>query len=183
MEREFEAKGLITKQDFLKLLKHLIIIQTKHQINTYVDTKSEFFKSKKSALRLRVINGEYIFSLKQKDDIGATEWNCKLTQSEYDNICNSKQIDLSKYNCPYNQTLSDLKIITITTNRHVCQYNHFMIELDETDFGKITDYEIEIEADNQAIADDSLNLLATKFNLNLQTSAPKIARYFKYHNS
>lgn len=182
MEREFEAKGLITKQDFTKLLNDLTVSETKHQTNTYVDTREEFFKSKNSALRLRIINDEYIFSLKQKDNDGATEWNCKLTEDEYNNICSTKQIDLSKYDCPYNNTLTDLNIITITTNRYVLNYNNFIIELDETNFGNISDYEIEIESSSLKIANNTLQELATIYQLTINNSKPKIARYFDYNN-
>lgn len=182
MEREFEAKGLLTKQDFEKLLNDLTITEIKHQTNTYVDSQDNFFKSKNSALRLRIINGEYIFSLKQKDSDGATEWNSELTEKEYSNICSTKQIDLSRYECPYNHILSDLNIITISTKRYVCEYNDFIIELDETNFGNISDYEIEIEATSLKVANSTLQEITKKYNLTINSSKPKIARYFDYNN-
>ncbi len=181
MEREFESKGLITKADFKKLLENLITIEIKHQRNTYLDTNDGFFKQQNSALRLRIINDEYIFSLKRKDNDGATEWNQTITKQEYDKICESKSIDLSLYKCPQNEILSDLNIDTITTTRYVCKYQEVIVELDQTDFGMTVDFEIEIEAKSEQLADDYLKQLATEFKLDIKKSYPKIARYFMYN--
>lgn len=181
MEREFESKGLISKIDFDRLVESLDVIQIRNQSNVYIDTKDGFFKQDSSALRLRIIDGEYIFSLKRQDIDGATEWNQDITKDVYNNIINSKAIDLSQYSCPQENTLTNLELVSITTKRYVCQYNEFSIELDETTFNSTIDYEIEIEADSLGTAILVMNNLALEYDLTIKKSYPKIARYFMYN--
>ncbi len=181
MEREYEAKGLITKSEFENLISSLKIVEVKEQQNTYVDTSCGFFKSKDSALRLRIINGEYIFSLKQQNADGATEWNEQITQLQFDTILKDKAINLEHFKCPYNQQLDNLNLITITTKRYVCLYQKNIIELDMTTFKNTIDYEIEVESDNLTNASMIVKNLASTFDLNIKKSYPKIARYFMYN--
>lgn len=181
MEREFESKGLISKDEFELLLQKLIIVDKREQSNTYLDTKDGFFKQESSALRLRIIDNEYIFSLKRQDDDGATEWNESITKDIYDNIISTKEIDLSHYRCPQANKLTNLEVVSITTRRYVCQYNEFSIELDETTFNNTVDYEIEIEADSLDTANLVMKDLALEYDLTIKKSYPKIARYFIYN--
>ncbi len=181
MEREFEAKGLISEKEFKHLIENLDIIEVRNQQNTYLDTGDQFFKSKNSALRLRIINGKYIFSLKRQDKDGATEWNDVLSKEQFEQIINNKTIDLSLYDCPYNETLIDLQIVTIVTKRYVCKFEGSIIELDMTTFGDVSDYELEIESTNLKIAHRLMHDLVSHFNLDIKKSYPKIARYFLYN--
>lgn len=180
MEREFEAKALISKQQFELLISKLEITEIRQQKNIYLDSNN-FFKNKNSALRLRIIDGQYIFSLKRQDRDGATEWNQNITAEQFQQIIDSKTIDFGIYNCPDNQVLSDLDIICIDTTRYVCSYQEQLIELDKTTFNKTIDFEIEIEADSLDAASQTMKQLATEFALDIKKSYPKIARYFMYN--
>lgn len=180
MEREYESKALISKQDFVQLLASLQLLETKQQVNTYVDTE-DFFKSKSSALRLRLINNQYIFSLKQQDVEGMIEWNQIISVDDYNQIIESKTIDLSKYDCPYDQVLNNLEVVTIETTRHLCIFEDITIELDQTTFNQFIDYEIEIEAESIAISSMYLDRVIKKYGIDAKKSHPKIARYFMYN--
>lgn len=181
MEREFESKGLLSEADFKQLLENLEIVEIKNQVNTYIDTAADYFKRQNSALRLRIINDQYIFSLKRQDNDGATEWNTPITKDEYNTIIETKSIDLSGYPCPQNDTLTNLQIVLIETQRHVCNYNQSQIELDITTFNKAIDYELEIEADSLDQASAIMQQLAFEYHLDIKKSYPKIARYFIYN--
>lgn len=181
MEHEYEAKALISEEHFNYLLKTLEPIDSLNQSNTYLDTQDGFFKSKKSALRLREINGEQIFSLKTQNNDGASEWNCRLSNLDYQQILQSKSIDLNKFDCPFNEHLTNLNTITIFTTRHRFKYMNHIIELDKTRFNKTVDFEIEIEATDMKTANDILLYLVKEFNLDTKKSYPKIARYFMYN--
>ncbi len=181
MEREFESKGLLSKDQFELLISSLKVIETREQVNTYIDTADGFFKSKTSALRLRIINGQYIFSLKRQDADGATEWNCQFTKAEYDQTIAPREIDLAAYNCPYDQRLTELELVTISTTRYVCEYRDSIIELDATSFGTVTDYELEIEAEDLTTASKIAQNLATEYQLDIKKSHPKIARFYMYN--
>lgn len=181
MEHEYEAKALISEEHFNYLLKTLEPIDSLNQSNTYLDTQDGFFKNKKSALRLRQINDELIFSLKAQTEDGACEWNCKLSKLEYQQILQSKSIDLSKFDCPFNEYLTDLNVITIFTTRYRFKYMNHIIELDKTRFDKTVDFEIEIESNDIKTANHILLHLVKEFNLDMKKSYPKIARYFMYN--
>ncbi len=181
MEREFEAKQLISETQFNLLISNLNPNEVRNQTNIYLDTIDSYFKRQNSALRLRNIDGQLIFSLKRQDSDGATEWNQPLTNATWDTIISSKQIDLSDYNCPQNDLLTNLQLVEIETTRYVCSYNELMIELDKTRFNQTVDFEIEIEAKNLQTASDTMQKLITDFDLDVKKSYPKIARYFMYN--
>lgn len=181
MEREFETKGLITKADFEMLTENLKVLAIREQSNTYLDTNEGFFKKDSSALRLRIIDGQYIFSLKRQDVDGASEWNQTLTASQYDEIIKSQAIDLSLFDCPHNDYLSNLNIVSINTTRYVCKYHEHTIELDATTFNTTIDYELEIEAESLTTASQIMSQITHEYNLDIKKSYPKIARYFMYN--
>ncbi len=181
MEREFEAKGLISQKDFEKLVDNLEINEIRQQQNTYIDTKDGFFKSQMCALRLRIIDGKYIFSLKRQDTDGATEWNDELSELQFNQIISTASINLSTFKCPYNEVLDNLQIVTISTKRYVCNVNGYSIELDVTTFGDTIDYEIEIESENLIQAEKIMDTLVKEYSLDIKKSYPKIARYFMYN--
>ncbi len=180
MEREFETKGLITKKDYDMLINSLEVVKCQNQINNYLDTDDNFFKTQNCALRLRHIDDTLVFSLKRSDNDGATEWNTKLNKYEYEQIIKNKAIDLRQFDCPFNAVLHNLSLITIKTTRIICMYKGQKIELDYTNFGTFVDYEIEIESDSLINATMILNQLITDFNLTIKKSYPKIARYHMY---
>lgn len=182
MEREFESKGLITKSQFEHLRANLDVHEIREQTNTYLDTEDGFFKTKASALRLRVWGGEYLFSLKRQDADGASEWNQSLSEVDYQRIIDHQAIDLANFKCPYTECLTDLEVVTIATTRYVCSHGQTTIELDRTSFGQTVDYELEIEASSLDEASNRMQQLADEFDLDIKKSYPKIARYYLYNN-
>lgn len=180
MEYEFEAKALISKQEFALLLNNLQQCQVNNQINNYLDTKSETLRTSKQALRLRKINDTHILSLKEQAQTGAIEYNTDISPQQYAHILDSQCVDSSQFNLPFSTMLTDLTIVQITTTRYICKYKHSQIELDMSDFGSTIDYEIEIEAENMEVANQLLAELQAEFDLNLKKSYPKIARFYQY---
>lgn len=181
MEREFESKGLISEEQFKELLIHLNPNEIREQKNIYLDTVDGYFKRDNSALRLRVINGKYIFSLKRQDVDGCTEWNQPLTKEKMMSITESKSVNLQDFNCPQNDILENLIIIEISTTRYVCDFKGNTIELDQTTFNNTVDYEIEVEAEDLQTADQIMRNLRSEFSLDIKKSYPKIARYYLYN--
>ena len=56
MEFEFEYKGLITKEAFLKIIEKCDVEKVIDQKNTYFETTDGYFKLNNSALRVRSKN-------------------------------------------------------------------------------------------------------------------------------
>ncbi len=181
MEYEYETKALISKEDFYALIKTLDVITIKNQSNTYLETKDNFFKSKMCALRLRVINNQYIISLKCSTCDTNKEWNKSISQATYKSILANRTIDLSLLNCPFKQIVEIDNLITIHTKRYVCLFKTNHIELDETNFNNTVDYEIEVEDDSTKKSQEIFTQLIKEYNITYYQSDAKIARYFKYN--
>lgn len=181
MEYEYEAKSLICKSQFEKLITTLDIVGIKSQENNYLDTEDGFFRQNSSALRIRNIDDQYIFSLKMKTANGAKEWNSPLTKLQYNQLLEQKSIDLRHFDCPFDNYLPSLRLITIVTKRYVCKYQNQLIELDHTHFNQVQDFEVEVEANSIDEANHILNQLLNEFEVKYKKSYPKIARYYMYN--
>ncbi len=181
MEREYEAKALVSQTDFEKLKGRFEIIDTVNQTNIYFETKDNFFKANNSALRIRLKNDTYQLTIKKRDADGNTEWNYQISKNIANNIINTKSINLANWEFPFNEELHELNIYTIKTTRFCLKYNNYIIEADETLFNKTIDYELEIEAESLKLANALLTDLQKSTHINLLPSKAKIARYFEYN--
>ncbi len=179
MNFEYEAKALISFEDYTKIINNYEIIETINQTNIYFETTDEWFKYNKSALRIRMIDSEpTTLTLKQKIKDGNIEHDFILSSKETNLLIND--FILPETELP----LTDIvltKQFKMNTLRSKFVYNGLIVEIDQTDFNGVTDYEIEIEAPNIKIANETIKQLAQENNIILHPSAPKIARYFLYN--
>ncbi len=179
MNFEYEAKALISFEDYTNLISNYDIIETINQTNIYFETADEWFKYNKSALRIRMIDSEpTILTLKQKIKDGNIEHDFVLNTTETNSLINN--FILPETELPLNDIILT-KQFKMSTLRSKFSYNNLIIEVDRTDFKGVIDYEIEIEAPNIKIANETLKQLAQENNISLHPSAPKIARYFLYN--
>lgn len=181
MEMEYEAKALIDEKQFEELLKTLPISQVKEQTNVYFETKDEYFKQRNSALRMRSVNDTFKLMLKVREEHGNEEYNFPITRQEYSHAVMTGKVDLSKFKLPFGLELSSFETITMHTTRYVCIWNHHTIEIDKTEMGLVTDFEIEVEAESMDQANDIMASFCKHFNLRIKKSYPKIARYYMYN--
>ncbi len=179
MNFEYEAKALISFEDYTKLISSYEIIETINQTNIYFETADDWFKHNKSALRVRTIEGKpAVLTLKQKIKDGNIEHDFPLSSEEKSLLIN--QFTLPETELPFTDIILS-KQFKMGTIRSKFLYNGLTIEIDQTDFNGIIDYEIEIEAPNIKIANEAIKQLAQENNISLHPSAPKIARYFLYN--
>ncbi len=182
MQIEYEAKGLIEKEQYEHLKNSLNISKKREQTNYYFETEDNFFRNHNTALRVRVIDDEYILMYKVRTDNGNEEYDVIIDQQTFAQLQQTRAIDLRQYALPLNIQLSNLNIIKMHTTRLVANHNGATIELDKTDFGVKTDYEIEIEATSMDIANAHMSALNDEFNLCIKKSYPKIARFYMYND-
>ncbi len=180
MQFEHEAKSLISKLEFEKLLKKYNLNQYIHQENIYFESIDNYFKNNNSALRIRNYNNlRYELTIKIKDqNMTNQEYNYPLTKAQFDQIKNTYK--LPEYDYPFLiPTLTSC--VSTATKRYQLPYAGHLVELDYTIFNQSSDYEIEVEAKSADIASRIMNEFLAENSLTFSKSMPKIARYFLYN--
>lgn len=177
---ECEAKCLITKNEYQSILQTSSVIETIHQTNYYIDYNNKL-KNNHQALRIRAKNDKYELTLKTKTSEGNIEQTINIDASCVADIINNHCLP-TQLAQELNINISDIDSIKIIkTTRSCIQYCDLIIELDHTDFNGTVDYEIEIEAPNLEVANETLNQFCNEHNINPQPSIAKIARYDLYN--
>lgn len=177
---ECEAKCLITKNEYQLILQACSVNKTIHQTNYYLDYDNHL-KNNHQALRIRVKNDNYELTLKTKTSEGNIEQTINIDASCVADIIHNHYMP-TQLASVLNINISEINSIkTIKTTRSCIKYQDLIVELDHTDFNGTIDYEIEIEAPNLEIANETLNQFCIEHNINPQPSMPKIARYDLYN--
>lgn len=177
---ECEAKCLITKNEYQSILQACSVSKTIHQTNYYLDYDNHL-KNNHQALRIRAKNDNYELTLKTKTSEGNIEQTINIDASCVADIINNHDMP-TQLASELNINISEIDSIkTIKTTRSCIKYHDLIVELDYTDFNGTIDYEIEIEAPNLKIANETLDQFCNEHNINPQPSMPKIARYDLYN--
>lgn len=179
MYLEFEKKGLITKQDYDKVLKNNTISSETFQTNYYFETEDDYFKKNHSALRVRLTDEYCELTLKIRNDLSNIEYNHNIDDETFFHLINN--FDIPKVILTYiDEDVELAKIISFETKRSVIEYKDHKIEVDLTDFGSNIDYEIEVEGENMKMATKIFNAFLKENKIEYRESKPKIARYFGF---
>lgn len=149
---EIEAKVLINKEEYNRIVKKLQknILKDKIQVNYYIDTKDYVLKKAGIGLRVRALNNKYIMTLKVPMSEGLLEKNTSLKDEEF--------IALTiKGTLPENDTTefvrmlgfepNDMSVVaTLKTHRLETNYGEegYEFSIDENEYNGITDYELEM---------------------------------------
>ena len=167
---EKEYKVLITKNEFEKLLETYPDHKVKDQTNYYFDT-SPSLHEKNIAIRIRVCDNKYIFTLKHANEDGLSEYETELNEF---NINDPKLDEIyRKFNIGELREIGKLR-----TLRHQADDKFGSLCIDMNEYNGITDYEVEYELFNPK--EDRLgrfrNILAKAEIEYVQNSVSKIAR-------
>lgn len=178
---ECEAKGLISQNDFEKILKNNEVDKIINQTNYYFDNNDQL-KNLHMALRIREKNNSYEITTKKQTKNGMIETNIPITKEVLKLILSTHCIEddlVSKLNLPFSEfnTIKEIK-----TKRYVILFNNYHIEVDKSTFKDTIDYEIEVEAKNLEIANLALNDFCKENDISIKPSQAKIARYDLYNN-
>ncbi len=176
---EHEAKSLITKQDFNQLLTKYKLTKNIKQENIYFETNHNFFKNMGAALRIRNYDDStYELTIKIKNKDSNTEHNYQLTYEQFVQIKDTYQFPNFTY--PFTLPSIDYAISTITF-RYQLNYHDHIIEIDQTHFNDVIDFEIEVESESIMQANKIMQLFLNENDILFKKSSPKIARYYQYN--
>lgn len=180
MTLEHEAKALINESEFTALMNKLNPPLKSSQVNYYFETRDQYFKNNRSALRVRVIDKNYELTLKINNGDHNIEHNFDIDYLVFDKMINLGQLPHEVLRI-LNLNLVLFQVVVIETNRYTYRYLDHMIELDHSKFLNTIDFELEVEAESLTKASEVLNAFCEEYQLNPMPSKAKIARYFEYN--
>ncbi len=157
---EIEAKALVSKADYeklaLKYMKYGVYTQTNH----YIDSKDNILSKEKLALRIREKGNHFEMTLKVPLSQGLLEKNCTWSKEDFVNF-RDKSIfpdgDIKKMLNMLDIHTKTLKIKTsLVTDRIDVPYENGKLSIDKNTYSGHTDYEIELEHNNEGDAEKYL---------------------------
>lgn len=184
MEKEYEVKSLLAKNDFIKL-KNNLYDNHKAEIleNYYLETSEKFFKQNDCALKIRKTNDYIELTIKKKTLNGNNEYNNRIDTITMQAILEKKTVNLNNFESPFKERFSNLVIDTMITNRYTSKLNDSLIVLDECIFNNYTDYELEVESKSMEEAENILHAILRENNIEFIKSFPKIQRLKAYEKN
>lgn len=188
-ETEIEYKNIITLEEYDKMLNYYSKrenITSWQQSNYYFDTPDLQLKKENSALRLRTIeNKKAEITLKTPYEDHLLENTINLDYNESREIVSAGQIDLPD---AIERILKEMNIdsnrlkyqASMTTLRNEWHHSNCTIALDQSSYIDIKDYELEVEAPTDKIAQETFNRILEQFSIEKRETLNKIARAFQY---
>ncbi|WP_163537064.1 CYTH domain-containing protein [Gracilibacillus sp. YIM 98692] len=185
-EIEIEFKNLLTKKEFNQVLKYFLTNDSHKivQVNHYFETKAMDLKNKQAALRIREKEDSYQLTLKQPNPEGAglLETHANLTEDEASDWIN----DEVKYNQKIVKQLQQLDIDynklhyggQLKTVRYEFPYKDTTIVLDHSFYNDVEDYELELEAKDEAYGKEIFDDILHQFDIPLRKTDNKIKRFY-----
>lgn len=178
---EIEAKAMISKGDYQKLVGKFSNFPSYVQTNYYIDTDSFILRKEGLGLRIREKGGLYEMTLKTPLSQGLLEKNCSWSKETFEDFSQNGIFpdgDIKRFLTMLDIDVSSLHIKTsLTTKRIDAPYKEGKLSIDENHYSNIVDYEVELEHNNERDAENGLRELLEEngipFVLNKKT---KVAR-------
>ena len=161
---EIEAKVLLSKEDFEKVLSFLSTETCKRitQTNHYIDSEDEILRTYGFGLRIRE-KDDFTLTLKSPLAEGTLEKNQTITWKQYENLLHRHEFphgDIKDFLEMLGIDVSQLRILTsLTTVRIVAGFLDDEVVLDKNSSDDTVDYEIEAESTSIQLAEDTLKKL------------------------
>lgn len=136
---EIEYKVMITAEQFKNIIQAYPDRQIIHQTNTYF---KPFQSKQKSSIRIREINGEFLFTLKIPTEEGVLEKETKVNDNSIE-VLNTPEI----LSCLKSFDIQGpfIKEGVLHTERHFIKDEYGELCIDKNNYGSCIDYELEYE--------------------------------------
>lgn len=174
MHIEKEYKILVSKHQFETLLKKYPEAVFHKQINSYYDTSSCQVRQQVGAMRIRELNGQFIFTLKQHTDDGVLEHEMIVHENSV-SVFKEGEVQQLLHSLHIEDEIQ--MIATLTTYRAVIDTGKAELCFDYNEYGNTSDYEIEYEYKMEHDGKTELNKILKTIGLHYEKNcASKIAR-------
>ena len=184
-ELEIEYKNMLTKEEYLRLLKSFTITEEKikTQVNHYFDTEDFKLKGKQCALRIREKNGQYECTLKTPAPEGNFEITDLLEASQAEKMINGGSFQTVEVETALKElgiASQELKLFgSLTTHRTEFPYKDGLLVLDHSEYGQTDDYEVEFEVQNAKLGQKQFLAFLKKHQIPQRPADKKIARFME----
>ncbi|TGB00104.1 CYTH domain-containing protein [Sporolactobacillus shoreae] len=184
-ELEIEFKNMLTKEEFNVLCRRFGLTDASFfkQVNDYFDTPTFGLKGKKSALRIRHVNGRHDFTLKQPHDGAVLETHQDLSDDESKNLIQYGIMPAGEVEQAIAYLGIDvdqlLHIGELMTKRTEIPYKNGKLFLDQSSYLDHHDYELEYEAGDPISGGAIFQSFLLESGLSPQPSKSKIVRLYE----
>lgn len=166
---EIEAKVLLSKQDYQKILTNIKFNEdVKIQENYFLDSPSRILKKYNIIIRLRQRDG-FKLTLKAPLSEGLLEKNQIIDEKEATALIKNNIFpkgDIYDFLEMLHIKVEDLKILaSLTTERKESTYENYPINISKNTYGKKVDYELEIDSDSKQKSEELIKSLCNKLNI------------------
>lgn len=179
---ERELKIMLTKEQYDQIRSDISFDRCYRQTNTYYDTPDQKLKQMGGAFRIRQLPDHSVITLKLPSDAITKqeyEYPTKATSPE---TLSKEELQLLQEKAgiqpPLRQTAS------FTTLRCEKKLEHAELCLDQTDFGSVTDYELEYEYSDDHNGIRVFNQFLSRYGLKFEKNRlSKLGRAISYSSN
>ncbi len=179
-ELNYEFKTLLTKKEYLKLMKEFPDAPGNLQINYYFDTSR--FTLKASDIGLRIRKREiYEITYKRKRGYAIQEREEAISEEQFQNFIENGIVPSEAIAKELSEVVKDQKIVNymnLSTYRVTIPYLNGYIYLDKCDYVDETDYELLYVCNNNEQGRKDFVEIVRKFDLEYKKSEAKIKRAY-----
>ncbi len=167
---EIEAKVLLNKRDYLKLLENMAFNdQVKIQKNYYLDSEDRILKKYGMAIRLRQREGKNKLTLKAPLAEGLLTKNQELNDDEANSLINNNLFprgDISDFLDILHIDVNKLMVLAqLTTERKEGTYEGLDINISKNTYSNTVDYELECDSDSVTNSQNALKDLCQQYRI------------------
>ncbi|GAE94287.1 adenylate cyclase [Gracilibacillus boraciitolerans JCM 21714] len=189
-EVEIEFKNLLNKAEYHHLADHFRShkFTTTEQINHYFETYDFQLKKHHAALRIREKARSFQLTLKQPNPKGAglLETHADLTETEMNEWISGNYISKTEIQNALNAIQIHLKDLKyggmLKTFRMEINYKDTLLVLDKSEYNNQTDYELELEAQEEKHGYKVFNEILNEHQIPKRSTANKIERFYQSLN-
>ncbi len=183
---EIEFKSLLSMAEYDQLKRLFTHVNPVRQTNHYLDSPDFKLRKKKLALRIRTFDHDAEMTLKVPQEVGNIEYNIDLSLEEAQQLLGEKSItcghtDLSEI-CELLEArdiqLDEITLIgSLTTIRYEQKLAIGLCALDKNDYLGHTDYELELEVEDNLQGKKDFFEFLEKNNIEYRFSKSKVVRF------
>ncbi len=171
---EIEAKALVGKEEYDKLVRLFPQCPRYLQTNYYIDSDDRDLAKSGIALRIREKAGMLELTLKTPLSQGKLEKSVPISFNDFAALRDFGQFpknDLRRFLTMLDFDVEKLKILTsLSTERLDVEYDGGMISIDKNSYSGQVDYEVEFEYNNLAGAEEKLHAFLEEHKIPYQPS-------------
>lgn len=182
-EIEIEYKMLLSLDSFNTILKTLPFPNKPiQQTNYYFETTEHTLQENNCALRIRKIESDFVVTLKEPHPEGILETHDVISEADVKQALENKGLlapNCEKQLAQKNIKLSDVNYVgELQTERYEFKKDTLIYVLDKSHYNGLTDYELEIEAQDHKTGREALDTLIRRFDIKRVPTSNKIKRFF-----